>query len=93
MGLSKVARLKVGPRSILDERHECPHLLDREPEIPAAPDQRQPANVVVAIAALIAVLASGAREQPDAFIIADGRCIGAGALCERADPVACLPRN
>ena len=69
--LGQIARLRAG-FAILHQRQERAHLFDREVELATAPDECEPANVFIVIGSL-APASRGGTEQPDLFVVANGR--------------------
>ncbi|CCV05765.1 hypothetical protein MESS2_1660006 [Mesorhizobium metallidurans STM 2683] len=86
MLLGQVPGFETGSAPILYERCQRSDLLDREAEVPTAPDERQPLHGIIAIASLVALLAIGPRQQPDLLVVAYRWRVGASPFGDLADP-------
>jgi hypothetical protein len=80
MRLADIAGCGAVAVGIIREVNKLPHLLDREAEVAKAADEGQVVDGILTIAPLTTVLPSGAWQEPDILVIADGRRSSAGAL-------------
>jgi hypothetical protein len=82
---SEVARLDAGALSVPHERQERSHLLDREAEFTASPNEYESLRGIVAVGALATGATIGPWEEAYLLVVADGRRARASAARQRTD--------
>src|ERR1700675_2979937 len=60
-------------------------LIKRKPQIPAAPNEPQPAHVFLVVNPVVSSRAGGNRQKPNLLVIPDGDNFGPGGLRQISD--------
>src|SRR5438552_9432186 len=77
--------LGAGVSPPIDEPQQRADLVEREAELSAPPDKAQALDLFFAVQPVSPFAPGGARDQPDALVVADRLDVAAGALRQDAD--------
>jgi len=80
-----IAQLRARPIRIVEKTHKLAHLVDGEAEIPATPNECEPADRARVIRAPSSVCARALWQQADLLVVADGRNGAASLLCQNTN--------
>lgn len=85
-----ITHLCAGPIRLIDKTHQFAHLIDREAEVPAPPDERKAANRPLIELPLTSLCPVGRLQKPNVLVVADGGYRATGLAGNKANRKSCV---
>lgn len=85
-----ITHLCAGPIRLIDKTHQFAHLIDREAEVPATPDERKAANRPFIELPLTSLCPVGRLQKPNVLVVADGGYSATGLAGNEANRKSCV---